>query len=338
MKIVFVISIAAVVFLSFSPALAEAEEVVDGVGASFATPIYQVWAHDYDKSTGAKINYQSIGSGGGIRQIVERTVDFGASDNPLTPERLKTLNLLQFPTMIGGIALVVNIEGVKEGQMKLDSETACKIYLGDIISWDDAKIKSLNPLLKLPHAPISVVYRADASGSTAIFTNYISGTCADFKSRVGEGSSVKWPVGIGGKGSEGVANYVQRTVNSIGYVQFAYVKLNKLTYVLLKNRAGKFVEPSFETFKAAAGSGIFSAKDGFYVWLNNTRDKEAWPITGATFILLAKDRKDVGRTVVKFFDWAFKNGDPEVRELAYVPLSRSLKERIRTYWRANGIY
>lgn len=331
-----VLLLVAAVFLCFSPA--SADEVITGVGASFATPVYQAWALDYNKQTGTKLNYQSIGSGGGIRQIIERTVDFGASDDPLTPERLKQFNLLQFPTMIGGVVLVINIDGVKEGQMKLDSEAACKIYLGDITFWDDTKIKQLNPLLKLPHAGISVVYRADASGSTAIFTNYIAGTCRDFKSRVGEGTSVKWPVGIGGKGNEGVTNYVQRTVNAIGYVQFAYAKLNKLTYVMLKNRAGKFVEPRFETFKAAASAAKFNAKDDFYVWLNNTPGKEAWPITGATFILLARDRKDVGVTAIKFFDWAFRNGDPKVKELAYVPLPKSLRNKIRAYWRENGIY
>ena len=336
MKKGFVLLAAAAVFLCFSSA--SADEVINGAGASFATPVYQAWAYDYDKLGGGKLNYQSIGSGGGIRQIIERTVDFGASDNPITPEQLKTLNLLQFPTMIGGVVLVVNIDGVKEGRMKLDSEAACKIYLGDIMYWDDAKIKGLNPFLKLPHAAISVVYRADASGSTAIFTNFLAGKCADFKSRVGEGTSVKWPVGIGGKGNEGVTNYVKRSVNSIGYVQFAYAKLNKLTYVLLKNRAGKFVEPRVETFEAAARSGKFDAKNDFYVWLNNTSDKKAWPITGATFILLGKDRKDIGMKVVKFFDWAFKNRDSTVRELAYVPLPKYLKDEIRAYWKANGMY
>jgi phosphate transport system substrate-binding protein len=332
----FALLVVAAVFLCFSAAFAD--EVLNGAGASFATPVYQAWAYDYDKSGGGKLNYQSIGSGGGIRQIIERTVDFGASDNPITPEQLKTLNLLQFPTMIGGVVLVVNIDGVKEGQLKLDSEAACKIYLGDIMFWDDAKIKGLNPFLKLPHAAISVVYRSDASGSTAIFTNFLAAKCADFKSRVGEGTSVKWPVGIGGKGNEGVTNYVKRSINSIGYVQFAYAKVNKLTYVLLKNKAGKFVEPGFETFEAAARSGKFDAKNDFYVWLNNTSDKKAWPITGATFILLAKDRKGVGTKVVKFFDWAFKNRDATVRELAYVPLPNSLKDEIRAYWKANGMY
>ncbi|HXW69512.1 MAG TPA: phosphate ABC transporter substrate-binding protein PstS, partial [Dissulfurispiraceae bacterium] len=210
MKQGFVLLMVTAVFLCFSPSLAD--EVINGAGASFATPVYQAWAYDYDKLGAEKLNYQSIGSGGGIRQIIEKTVDFGASDNPITPERLKTLNLLQFPTLIGGVVLVVNIDGVKEGQMKLDSEAACKIFLGDITFWDDAKIKSLNPFLKLPHAAISVIYRADASGSTAIFTNFLSEKCADFKSRVGEGTSVKWPVGIGGKGNEGVTSYVSRSI------------------------------------------------------------------------------------------------------------------------------
>ncbi|MGD0282849.1 MAG: phosphate ABC transporter substrate-binding protein PstS [Dissulfurispiraceae bacterium] len=332
----FVLLVVVAVFLCFSPV--SADEVINGAGSSFATPVYQAWAYDYNKLGGGRLNYQSIGSGGGIRQIIEGTVDFGASDDPIQPDKLKTLNLLQFPTMIGGVVLVVNIDGVKEGQIKLDAEAACKIYLGDLMFWDDAKIKGLNPFLKLPHAGISVVYRADASGSTAIFTNFLAGKCADFKSRVGAGSSVKWPVGIGGKGNEGVTNYVQRTVNSIGYVQFAYAKLNKLTYVLLKNRAGKFVEPGCKTFEAAARSEKFDAKKDFYVWLNDTPGKEAWPITGATFILLAKDRKDVSMNAIKFFDWAFKNGDPKIKELAYVPLPKSLKNKIREYWKSNGIY
>ncbi len=332
----FVLSVVAAVFLCFSQV--SADEIINGAGSSFATPVYQAWAYDYNKLGGRKLNYQSIGSGGGLRQIIEGTVDFGASDDPIEPDKLKTFNLLQFPTMIGGVVIVVNIDGVKEGRIKLDAQAACKIYLGDIMFWDDAKIKGLNPFLKLPHAGISVVYRADASGSTAIFTNFLAGKCADFKARVGEGSSVKWPVGIGGKGNEGVTNYVQRTVNSIGYVQFAYAKLNKLTYVLLKNKAGKFVEPGFKTFEAAARSGKFDAKKDFYVWLNNTPGKEAWPITGATFILLAKDRKDAGINTIKFFDWAFKSGDPKIKELAYVPLPKSLKNKIRDYWRSNGIY
>lgn len=336
MRQVFILIGAAAVLMSLSTAWAE--EIINGAGASFATPVYQAWAYDYNKANTVKINYQSVGSGGGIRQIIERTVDFGASDNPVTPADLKKFNLLQFPTLIGGVVLAVNIGGIKEGQLRLDSKTVCKIYLGEIKFWDDTKIKGLNPSLKLPHAAVSVVYRADGSGTTAIFTNYLAGTCADFKAIVGEGTLVKWPVGIGGKGNEGVTNYVKRTANSIGYVQFAYAKQNKLTYVQMKNKAGKFVEPGFEAFKAAAQSADFDAGKSFFIWLNNTPGKKAWPITGATFILLARDRKYTNVKVVNFFDWAFRNQDVKAKELGYVPFHKSIKDSIRAYWKANGIY
>ena len=334
-KLYFLIGAAAVLtFLS----TAWAEEVIHGAGASFATPAYQAWAYDYNKANIVKVNYQSIGSGGGIRQIINRTVDFGASDNPVTPGNLKKFNLLQFPTLIGGVVLAVNIEGIKENDLKLDSETVCKIYLGEIKFWDDTKIRSLNPLLKLPHAAVSVVYRADGSGTTAIFTNYLAGTCADFKAKVGEGPSVKWPVGIGGKGSEGVANYVKRSANTIGYLQFTYAMQNKLTYAQMKNKAGNFVEPSFDAFEAVADSAEFDAGKAFFLWLNNTPGERAWPITGATFILLAQDQKDANVKAIKFFDWAFRNQDVKAKELGYVPLNESIKDKIRAYWKANGIY
>ncbi len=329
--------IGATAVLTFLSA-AWAGEVIHGAGASFATPAYQAWAYDYNRVNIVKVNYQSIGSGGGIRQIVNRTVDFGASDNPVTPENLKKFNLLQFPTLIGGVVLAVNLEGIKENELKLDSETVCKIYLGEIKFWDDTKIKGLNPLLKLPHASVSVVYRADGSGTTAIFTHYLTGTCADFKAKVGEGPSVKWPVGIGGKGSEGVANYVKRSANSIGYLQFTYARQNKLTYAQMKNKAGNFVEPSFDAFEAVADSAEFDVGKSFFLWLNNTPGERAWPITGATFILLAQDQKYANVKAIKFFDWAFRNQDVKAKELGYVPLSESIKDKIRAYWKANGIY
>ena len=317
---------------------ADAAEMINGAGASFPAPLYQAWAYDYNKATGVRVNYQSIGSGGGQRQITERTVDFGASDDPLKPDKLAADKLLQFPAVIGGVVPVVNIQGVKEGELKLDSTTLCKIYLGGIKFWDDAMITKSNPTMKLPHSEITVVHRSDGSGTTAIFTNYLSETCADFKSKVGEGKAVQWPVGIGGKGNEGVANYVKRTANSVGYVEFAYAKQNKLAFTQLKNRAGNFVAPSFGAFEDAAESGDFDAKKDFYAWLNNTPGKTAWPIAGATFILLAKEKKDLNIKVVKFFEWAFKNGDKKAKELIYVPLPKSLKEKVRAYWNANGLY
>lgn len=313
-------------------------ETLNGAGATFPYPVYSAWAYDYHKKTGVKLNYQSIGSGGGIRQIVNRTVDFGASDNVLTPDELNKENLLQFPAVVGGVVPVVNIPGIKEGELKLDAEAVCKIFLGEIKKWSDRKIKDLNPTINLPDKEITVVHRSDGSGTTAIFTHYLSGACSAWKDKVGYGTSVKWPAGIGGKGNEGVANYVKRTANSIGYVEFAYAKQNKLVYTLLRNPAGSFVEPSFETFEDAAATADFNAKNHFATWLTNAPGKNSWPIAGATFILLAKEKKDSNIKTVRFFDWALNNGDAKAKELIYVPLPKSLKDKIRAYWKANGIY
>jgi phosphate transport system substrate-binding protein len=316
----------------------QATETLNGAGASFPYPVYSAWAYNYHKATGIQLNYQSIGSGGGIRQITNRTVDFGASDAPQTPEFLKKNNLLQFPAVMGGVVLVVNIQGVKAGQMKLDSDMVCKIYLGEITSWDDPAIKAMNPELKLPHHKITVVHRSDGSGTTAIFTTYLSQACSAWKDKVGAGTSVKWPVGIGGKGNEGVANYVRRSNDSIGYVEFAYAKQNKLAYTMLKNPAGHVVAPNFDSFEDAAATGDFDPGKDFYLWLVNAKGEKAWPIAGATFILLAKDKKEAARNTVKFYDWAFKNGDAKAKELVYIPLPESLKDKIRAYWKANGIF
>lgn len=315
-----------------------ADTMLNGAGATFPYPVYSAWAFDYNKVSGARLNYQSIGSGGGVNQIVNRTVDFGASDAPLKPEELRKDKLLQFPAVIGGVVFVVNIPGVKAGTLRLDSDTACQVFMGKITKWTDGKLMALNPKLKLPNDDITVVYRSDGSGTTAIFTDYLSDICPAWKSEVGAGKSVKWPVGIGGKGNEGVANYVKRVKNSIGYVEFAYAQQNKLTYTLLKNPAGNFVEPSFESFKEAADSGDFDAKKDFYLWLTNAPGKKAWPIAGATFILLAKEKKDSNTNVVKFYDWSFKNGDATAKRLIYVPLPDSLKNKVRAYWKSEGIY
>jgi phosphate transport system substrate-binding protein len=325
----------AIFAMSFS--YAEAAETLNGAGATFPYPVYSAWAFDYNKVTGVQLNYQSIGSGGGIRQITERTVDFGASDAPLTPEHLNKDKLLQFPAVMGGVVPVTSIPGVKAGELRLDPDALCKIYLGEITYWDDTKIKSLNPNVNLSHNQITVVHRSDGSGTTAIFTNYLSAVCADWKSKVGAGTSVKWPVGIGGKGNEGVANYTKRTPNSIGYVEFAYAEQNKLAYALLKNSAGNFVVPSFDAFEDAGASGDFEAENHFDLWLVNAPGKNAWPIAGATFILLAKEKVDSNKKVTAFFDWAFKKGDAKAKELVYVPLPKSLKNKIRAYWKANGV-
>jgi phosphate transport system substrate-binding protein len=335
MKVFLKTALVLVVMLTFVHVVAA--ETLNGAGATFPYPVYSAWAFDYSKVAGVQLNYQSIGSGGGIRQITERTVDFGASDAPLKPEQLSKDKLLQFPAVIGGVVPVVNVPGVKAGELRLDGGAVCKIYLGDIKYWDYKEIKSLNPAVKLSHDEITVVHRSDGSGTTAIFTEYLSAVCPQWKEKVGAGTSVKFPVGIGGKGNEGVANYTKRTANSIGYVEFAYAKQNKLDHVQLKNKAGQFVQPSFESFEDAAETGDFDAKKDFHLWLVNAPGKSSWPIAGATFILLAKGKTDSNKKVVSFYDWAFKNGDNKAKELVYVPLPKSLKDKVRAYWKANGL-
>jgi phosphate transport system substrate-binding protein len=333
-----ILSLVFVIVVLFSVGFVYAAETLNGAGATFPYPVYSAWAYEYYKQTGVRLNYQSIGSGGGVRQIINRTVDFGASDAPLKPERLQKEKLLQFPTVIGGVVLIVNIPKVKPAELRLDAEAVCKIFLGQINTWDDKKIKELNPSIKLPNKKVTVIHRSDGSGTTAIFTTYLSDACAAWKEKVGAGKAVKWPVGIGAKGNEGVANYVKRVKYSIGYVEFAYAKQNRLTYTLLKNPAGNFVEPKFETFQDAAASGSFDPDKHFYLWLTNAPGKKAWPISGATFILLAKEKRDSNIKTVRFFDWAFKNGDEIAERLIYVPLPEPLKEKVRGYWRRYGIY
>jgi phosphate transport system substrate-binding protein len=328
---------AAILVLCSTAISAPAADRVNGAGATFPYPVYSAWAFEYNKVSGVQLNYQSIGSGGGIKQITERTVDFGASDKPLTPEELTKGKLLQFPAVVGGVVLVVNIEGVKAGQLKLDGATACGVFLGDIKKWNDPRLKALNAGMSLPDADVTVVHRSDGSGTTAIFTDYLNGVCSAWKDKVGSGTSVSWPAGIGGKGNEGVSNYVMKTRNSIGYVEFAYAKQNKMVHTMLKNKAGTFVEPSFESFENAAATGTFDPKRGFHLWLTNAPGRNAWPIAGATFILLAQDKPDVNRKVVQFFDWSFQHGDAKAKELVYVPLPRSLKDKVKGYWKANGL-
>ena len=335
MKKFFAVVLVMALMVTFSQV--QAADTLNGAGATFPYPVYSAWAYEYNKITGVKLNYQSIGSGGGQRQVTDRTVDFGASDDPLMPQQLQKDRLLQFPAVIGGVVPVVNISGIKDGQLKLDSESLSRIFLGEIKLWDDAAIIKLNPGIKLPHNEITVVYRSDGSGTTAIFTNYLSEASAAWKSKVGAGKAVKYPVGIGAKGNEGVANYVKRTANSIGYVEFAYAKQNKLVYTQLKNKAGLFITPSFKTFENAAETADFDPKKDFFVWLTNAPGKNAWPIAGATFILLAKEKTDSNKKVVKFFAWAFKNGDAKAKELVYIPLPKSLKAKVEKYWKDNGI-
>jgi phosphate transport system substrate-binding protein len=305
---------------------------VTGAGASFPAPLYSKWASDYNKATGVKINYQSVGSGAGIKQIDAKTVDFGASDMPLKDDELKAKGLLQFPTVIGGVVPVVNIKGIAPGQLKLNGQVLGDIYLGKITKWDDAAIKALNPTLALPADVISPVRRADGSGTSFIFTNYLSKVNAEWKSKVGEGTAVNWPVGAGGKGNEGVAAFVNRLPNSIGYVEYAYVKQNKMTFAVMQNLTGAFVSPDDVTFKAAA-AGADWAKS-FYQILTNQPGKDAWPLTGATFILMhkAQDKPAQATSTLKFFDWSYKNGDKTAEDLDYSPMPASVKTAIEKSW------
>jgi len=317
--------------------IAYSAETINGAGATFPYPVYSAWAYQYNKVTGIRLNYQSIGSGGGQRQISNRTVDFGASDAPLDPEMLNKEGLLQFPAVIGAIVPVVNIPKMKPGALKLDAESMCGIFLGEIKQWDDPRIKAINPELPLPSKKITVVHRSDGSGTTAVFTSYLSESCPAWKNKVGTGKAVKWPVGIGGKGNEGVANYVKRVKNSIGYVEFAYAKQSRLTHTQLQNPAGNFVEPGFKSFQDAAASGKFDPAKHFNLWLTNAPGKNAWPIAGATFILLAKDKPASNKSTAAFFDWAFSQGNETAERLVYVPLPDKLKKKVRAYWKANGV-
>ena len=312
---------------------AQAQEAT-GAGASFPAPLYAKWAADYNKATGVKINYQSVGSGAGLRQIEAKTVDFGASDMPLKDEDLEKKGLMQFPTVIGGVVPVVNIKGVAPGQLKLTGQVLGDIYLGKITVWNDAAIKALNPSLNLPDAPIAVVRRADGSGTTFIFTNYLSKVNADWKASVGDGTAVKWPTGAGGKGNEGVAAFVGRLPDSIGYVEYAYVKQNKMNFVQMQNAQGAFVSPDDLTFKAAAASADWSKS--YYQILTNQAGKTAWPISGATFILMQKsqDKPAQAATSLKFFEWAYKNGDATAASLDYVPMPEAVKKTIFQSWKS----
>ena len=313
------------------PMMSMAQDVT-GAGASFPAPLYSKWAADYNRATGVKINYQSIGSGAGLRQIEAKTVDFGASDAPLKDDELAKKGLVQFPTVIGGVVPVVNIKGIAPGQLKLNGQVLGDIYLGKITKWTDPAIKALNPTLPLPDAAISPVRRADGSGTSFIFTNYLSKVNPEWKAKVGEGTAVNWPVGAGGKGNEGVAAFVGRLPNSIGYVEYAYVKQNKMTFAQMRNAAGAFVSPEDAAFKAAA-AGADWAKS-FYQILTEQPGKDSWPITGATFILMHKvqDKPAQAMSSLKFFDWAYKNGDKTADDLDYVPMPANVKAIIEKAW------
>ena len=315
--------------LSANPLFAQE---ITGAGATFPAPIYSKWAADYNKATGVKVNYQSVGSGAGIKQIDSKTVDFGASDMPLTDDELSKKGQIQFPTVIGGVVPVINIKGINPGQLKLTGQVLGDIFLGKITKWDDSAIKALNPTLPLPDAAIAPVRRADGSGTSFLFTNYLSKVNAEWKTKVGEGTAVNWPTGAGGKGNEGVAAFVGRLPNSIGYVEYAYVKQNKMTYALMQNSTGAFVSPDDTAFKAAAAGADWSKT--FYQVLTNQAGKDSWPISGATFILMHKlqDKPANGSETLKFFSWAYKNGDKVADDLDYVPMPKAVVAAIEKSW------
>lgn len=309
---------------------------ITGAGATFPAPIYSKWAEQYKAVSGNVLNYQSIGSGAGIKQIKSKTVDFGASDKPLTVEELDAAGLVQFPTVIGGVVPIVNLDGIAPGQLKFTGEVIAQIYLGKITKWNAPEIVALNPGVKLPAEDINVVHRSDGSGTTFLWTDYLSKVSADFKTAIGADAAVKWPVGLGGKGNDGVAASVKQIKNSIGYVEYAYVKKNKLVYTLLKNADGQFATPDDENFKAAAANGDWAKAPGFYLVLTNQPGKLSWPITGATFIIVYKTQEDAakGKEVLKFFDWAYKNGGASATELEYVSLPASVVKLIQDSWKA----
>src|SRR5476651_589703 len=308
---------------------------ISGAGATFPYPIYAKWADAYKKETGNGLNYQSIGSGGGIKQVTARTVTFGASDMPLKPDELDKIGVIQFPTVMGGVVPVVNLEGIKSGDITLDGGVIAKIFMGEVKSWDDPAIAKLNPKVKLPKQAIAVVHRSDGSGTTFIFTNYLSKVSADWKSKVGNNTAVEWPVGIGAKGNEGVANNVANTKGSIGYVETAYAKQNNLTTTNLVNKDGKAVSPTTESIMAAAAGADWANAPGFYMILTDSAGATAWPIAGATFILLPKQPKDTAATgeALKFFAWAYKNGAKMAQDLDYIPMPDGVVKQIEAVWK-----
>jgi phosphate transport system substrate-binding protein len=319
--------------------LAASAADISGAGATFPYPIYAKWADAYKKLTGVGLNYQSIGSGGGIKQIKAKTVTFGASDMPLKPDDLKSSGLVQFPMIIGGVVPVVNVKGVQPGQLLLDGATIAAIYLGDIKQWNDPAIKKLNPKLTLPSTAIAPVYRSDGSGTNFLFSDYLSKSSPKFLSTIGANSSVQWPVGIGAKGNEGVANMTAQTDGAIGYVEYAYAKQNKMSYTMLTNKSGQAVAPSAESFQAAAASADWAAADGYYLILTDQAGAKSWPITGASFILVYKQPEDAAAVAeaLKFFAWAYKDGASMASELDYVPLPPALIAQVKKTWTAEVV-
>jgi phosphate transport system substrate-binding protein len=310
---------------------------ISGAGATFPAPVYAKWAETYKATTGVGLNYQAIGSGGGIKQIKAKTVDFGASDKPLKPEELDAAGLYQFPTVVGGIVPIVNLPGIAAGQVKLSGPVLASIFLGEITKWSDPKIAALNKGVKLPNLPITVVHRSDGSGTSFVFTTYLTMKSPTWASKVGASDSVQWPTGLGGKGNDGVSAFVKQTMGSIGYVEYAYAKQNKATFTLLQNKVGKYPAPVAANFAAATAGAQWGKIPGNYILLLDQPGANAWPITAATFILLYKNQENAaqGQGVLKFFDWAYKSGDAAAASLDYVPLPATVKTLIRKQWTMN---
>jgi phosphate transport system substrate-binding protein len=329
-------SILSILFTAIFSLNIPAQITLNGAGATFPYPIYSQWAYKYNAITGVQINYQSIGSGGGIQQIKAKTVDFGASDAPLKKEDLDANGLAQFPLIMGGVVPVINVKGINPGELKLGGELLAKIFLGIVDKWNDPAIKSLNPNLNLPDLAIAVIHRADGSGTTWIFTNYLSAVSSDWKTKVGADKAVSWPTGLGGKGNEGVSAYVQQINGSIGYVEYAYALQNKMTYAQLQNKAGKFVSPAAETFSSAAANADWKNAPGFYLVLVDQPGDNSWPITGASFILIYKNQTDAkeAKAMLDYFDWCFKNGKDSALKLDYVPMPDNVIKLVEDMWKA----
>jgi phosphate transport system substrate-binding protein len=328
-----ILAAAAVAMAAFASRAFAAE--ITGAGATFPYPIYAKWADAYRKATGTAVNYQSIGSGGGIKQITAKTVDFGASDMPLKPEDLEKNGLMQFPTVIGGAIPAVNLKGVKPGELKLSGQALADVYLGKVKKWNDPELAKLNPGLALPDTDITVVHRSDGSGTTFIWSSYLSKVSEEWRSKVGEGTSINWPAGVGGKGNEGVASYVLRINGSIGYVEYAYVLQNHMAYAMVRNRDGRFVAPSAKAFMAAAAGADWKAAPGMYLILTDAPGADAWPIAGATFILMhrTQEKPATAKEVLRFFEWAYARGDAMAESLDYVPMPDSVVKLIEASWK-----
>lgn len=332
-----VCSVLTMAALCFGGVAAAQDITITGAGASFPFPVYSQWANKYHEMTGVKLNYQSIGSGGGIAQIKAKTVDFGASDAPLKVEELNEAGLMQFPMVMGGVVLVVNLDGVAAGQVKLTPAVLSDIFLGKITKWNDAALTAINADVTLPDLDITVVYRADGSGTTWIFTNYLDKISPEWHEKVGTDKAVEWPLGVGGKGNEGVSQYVMKVKGAIGYVEFAYALQNNMAYTQLQNGAGQFVAPTIESFQAAAANADWANAPGFYMVLTNQPGDASWPITGASFILIYKEQADakIAEAMLNFFDWGFKHGTDIAKTLNYVPMPESVIAQVESLWKSS---